>query len=72
MKPRWQVKMTVPEKEKPYTQEDMDIVIGHPVSLAMTVLIGETSSPLPMVGAITAAEIQPDGSAVVTMDVTSS
>jgi hypothetical protein len=69
MKPQWQVKLTVPGKEKPYTQNDMDLVIGHPINLTITVLIGNSSSPLPMVGTITDAEIQPNGSAVLTMDV---
>lgn len=71
MKPQWQVKLTLPEKDRPYAQDDMDIVIGHQVVLNMTVDIGNTSRPLPMRGIITAAEIQPDGSAVVTMEVSS-
>lgn len=71
MKPQWQVKMTLPEKDKPYTQDDMDAVIGHHVLLTMNVEIGDESQPLPMAGTVTAAEIQPDGSAVVTLEVSS-
>lgn len=69
MKPQWQVKLTLPEKGQPHTQDDMDVVIGHPVNLTMNVVVGNAAHPMPMVGTVTAAEIQPDGSAVVTMDV---
>lgn len=70
MKPQWQMQLTLPEKDKPYTQNDMDIVIGHLVDLDMSVVAGTSTNKLPMVGTITAAEIQPDGSAVLTMEVT--
>lgn len=72
MKPQWQVKLTLPEKDQPYTQHDMEIVIGYPVNLNMAVGPEHIDQPLSMVGTITAAEIQPDGSAVVTMDVSTS
>lgn len=72
MKPQWQVKLTLPEKGQSYTQDDMDVVVGHPVNLTMNVVVGNSARPMPMVGTITAAEIQPDGSAVVTMDVSAS
>lgn len=70
MKPQWRTQLTLPPKNKPYTQADMDEVIGHPVNLEMGVQISQRTEPLALVGTITGAEIQPDGSAVLTMEVT--
>lgn len=70
MKPQWQTQLTLPPKEQPYTQSDMDSVLGHPVKLEMNVIVGTSTSLLLLVGRITDAEIQDDGSAVITMEVT--
>jgi hypothetical protein len=59
--------ITIPPKADPYTQQDMDIVIGHPVVLNMRVN-GDNTVPK-MTGTIISAEIQEDGSAVITLDV---
>jgi hypothetical protein len=68
MRPRWLVRLTLPEKDEPYTQHDMDIVIGYPVTLSISLDTGRAGT-VPLTGVIVSAEIQLDGSAVVTMDV---
>lgn len=57
--------LRLPPKEKPYTQQDMDVVIGHPVNLKM----GVNGQMNHLLGTITAAEIEPAGSALITMEV---
>lgn len=59
----------MPPKEKPYTQHDMDVVIGHPVTFDLSVR-GETRGATPpMRGTIVNAVINDDGSATITLDV---
>lgn len=68
MAARFQTVITLPPKSEPYTQHDMDVVIGHPVNLSLGIR-GE-DPPTVMSGTIISAEILDDGSAAVTLDVT--
>lgn len=58
------VQLTLPEKEKPYTQHDMDVMLGLPINLNMG---GAGLDRYTIRGRIQNAAINPDGSATVTV-----
>ena len=60
------VQLTVPQKEQPYTQHDMDVVIGHPVRFDMGI---RDEQRYIANGTITDAVINEDGSATISAEV---
>lgn len=62
----FRAQLRLPPKAEPYTQSDCDVVIGHPVNLQM----GALGQMTMLLGTITDAVIEDDGSAVITMEVT--
>jgi hypothetical protein len=60
------VELTLPPKETPYTQDDCDAVIFHPIMLNMA-MPGEEY--MRGIGRIEAAVLNDDGSATITAEV---